>query len=112
MKNTQTYKSIAQLLVLAIALLILSVYGFMEAQWTPPPSGPTVYNVDAPINVGPDTQTKSGNMGANIVSAIDQMWSDEYCDGSGNNCTKPLPQCAAGEVVVADGTGGWSCGAN
>ncbi len=117
MKSTITTRSFLQIMVLAGALMILSGYHYMEAQWTPPPSPAPTGNVDAPINIGPDAQVKSGNMGANIVSAIDQMWSDEYCDATGGECFVPtdvgggggsLPSCSTSDIIYYNGSS-WAC---
>ena len=75
-------------------------------------------NVDAPINVGNTAQVKSGNMGANVVSAVDQMWSPEYCDENGDNCAAAagggsIPEQVghAGEFLTTDGTNtSWQAG--
>lgn len=118
MKNITVYKPYIKTFTLLCAFGLLLSYQFIGAQWTNPPAGPPNNNVDAPINVGSTAQVKSGNMGANIVSAISQTWSPEYCDENGNNCTaatslsgsgSSLPTCTDGQVLKYTG-GSWQCG--
>ena len=32
------------------------------------------------------------------------------CADSGMTCTNVLPSCAAGQILISDGNGGWNCG--
>ncbi len=82
-----TIKSMKQIVVLSIALVGLVIYNFTGA-WTPPPANPPNNNVAAPINTSATTQTKSGNLAANILAATTEVRSDRYCDSLGQNCTE------------------------
>jgi hypothetical protein len=115
MKNITLYKPYIKVFALMCALGLLLGYQYIGAQWTNPPASPPSGNVEAPINIGSTAQVKSGNMGANIVSAIDQMWSDEYCDATGNECFVPtdvdgasLPSCPEGDMLMVI-SGAWDC---
>ncbi len=80
MKNTLT------LIPLIICFSLLTGYNFMSAQWSAAPSPAPGNNTPAPINVGPATQAKSGNLMANILAAATSTWSPRYCDALGENC--------------------------
>ena len=43
-----------------LALIIVLGVSYVSASWTPAPPNPPSGNVDAPVNVGPDAQTKVG----------------------------------------------------
>ncbi len=64
--SSRTIKSTALVLSVATATLLL-VMG-VQAQWSEPDCDPPGCNVDAPINVGGDTQTKQGglNLGGDL----------------------------------------------
>lgn len=87
-------KSFNHIFILSIALVILLVYQYSGAQWSNPPAGtPPDNNVAAPINVSSSPQSKLGNLGAIELVASDyvksglQVWSPEYCDENGENCS-------------------------
>lgn len=83
----------------------------------------------APIHTGGGEQQKSSGGvpvgGANpdrITTgqflASDRMLSDLYCDVNNNNCFGPedvggssLPTCSNGEILIANSSGDWECGA-
>lgn len=69
-----------------VALGGLFAYSFSGAVWTAPTAVPPNNNTPAPLNVGPDAQVKSGNLGTNILAASSSVWSDNYCDSAGENC--------------------------
>jgi len=81
---TQAVSSLSFLLIVVFGLM---AYGFASGQWTTPPSNPPNANVAAPINVGSQPQVKTGNIGAQRFVANEAVWSDQYCDGSGENCS-------------------------
>lgn len=85
--------------MMGIIITGLLSYNFMSAStpWTGPTATPPNNNVDRPINVSADSQTKSGDLtvqnlwGNNLmygtyVGAGAQMRSPQYCDGAGANC--------------------------
>ena len=101
--------AIGQIFVLGLALFILLSYQYGGAVgvWSNPPAGiPRANNTEAPLNVGATTQIKSGNMGANIVSAISQMWSPEYCDEVGSNCSTAADLSSISNPVYINLSGG------
>ncbi len=107
------YKSVFSILVL-VPLLVS--YQYLSAVWYVPEAVPPNMNIDPPINVGADTQVKSGNLNVNVLQTMASVWSNQYCDGLGQNCFTPtnrtgLPTCANGQTLVADATGTWVCGA-
>jgi hypothetical protein len=86
MINNKTTPS--ALFLLGLSLFILLGYNILQAQsWALPTAVPPSQNTPAPVNVSGATQVKAGALGANILVANQQVWSDEYCDGSGNNCS-------------------------
>ncbi len=107
-------RSLSQIFVLGVALLILFSYQYLGAAWTNPPSSPTSNNVDAPINVGTDPQIKLGDITAVHQKAGSQMWSPEYCDENGANCIDPATAvfinaaCSDGNILYKTG-GSWTC---
>jgi len=107
----QSYRT---LLTIFVAVFVLLGYQFIGATWSAPTVPPTAGNVLPPINVGTSTQVKDGNLNARIFQAATAVWSNSYCDILGQNCFTPtnpgrLPACANGQVLVANGAGGWSC---
>jgi hypothetical protein len=78
--------SLRSFITLFIAVLFLAGYSFMGAAWTAPTGTPPANNADAPINVSATTQTKTGNLIANLFSASTEMRSPRYCDSDGVNC--------------------------
>jgi hypothetical protein len=108
-------KSTTSLLSLTVCLCLLLGYNFMSAAWTAPTGTPPANNAEAPINVSATTQTKTGNLIANIFAAADEMRSNAYCDSTGNNCfgsddvtaivqTRTCPSSQFMRGVNADGT--------
>jgi hypothetical protein len=97
-----SYRSLAPLLAL---VLLLAGYSFMSASWTAAPAAPTGNNTDRPINVGTTTQTKQGNLTANILTAATEMWSPEYCDETGANCWDPSTGTpgGGGDTIIIGG---------
>jgi hypothetical protein len=83
-------RSIQSITFLFIAALFLVGYSFMSAQWTPASGTPPANNTEAPINISSTTQSKSGNLAANIFAATTEMRSNRYCDELGANCFDPL----------------------
>ena len=63
------------------------IRAYNEGPWLVPADAPPISNMATPINVGVQTQSKSGNLAANIFAAFTQMRSNFYCDALGNNCT-------------------------
>ena len=57
-----------------------------EDVWFSPDGDPATHNVAAPIHEGLLTQSKSGNLAANIFAAVTEMRSNTYCDALGDNC--------------------------
>lgn len=59
-----------KIIPLSVALLVLASYNFIDAQWSPAPSGPPDGNALAPINVSSATQSKAGrlNLGSATIS--------------------------------------------
>ncbi|QQR64656.1 hypothetical protein IPH92_03785 [Candidatus Kaiserbacteria bacterium] len=51
--------------------LVVTVVSAWTGPWTPPPPDPTSQNVSAPINVGPDSQTKVGKINTASTVALD-----------------------------------------
>ncbi len=94
-----------QTILLSTVLLGLVTYNFIGAQWAEPTGAPPTGNVSAPLNLSAAYQAKLGDLGAV------KMRSGEYCDASGTICTKPQPVCTSGQILIANGTGGWTCGA-
>jgi hypothetical protein len=82
-------KNYISLVTLVLCMSLLTGYNFMSAQWTPASGTPPANNTSAPLNVGADTQVKSGNLMANIMAAATSTWSPQYCDATGNNCWDP-----------------------
>jgi Thrombospondin type 1 domain len=82
-------KQYRALAIFSLVALLLVSYNFMSAQWTAAPSPAPGNNTPAPINVGPTTQAKSGNLMANVIAAATSTWSPEYCDELGANCWDP-----------------------
>ncbi|MFM2339918.1 MAG: hypothetical protein RLZZ360_554 [Candidatus Parcubacteria bacterium] len=78
-----SYRSLTVLLVAVFALL---AYNFLGAAWTPAPATPPNNNTAAPVDVSGVTQTKTGNIVANIFAATSQMRSNLYCNATGTNC--------------------------
>lgn len=97
-------KSIFSISALGIILFSLVTYNFMNAAWTAPLGVPPTGNVDAPLNLGTSYQNKLGDLGVVKMRAI------EYCNAAGTICTKPQPVCTRGQILIANGTGGWTCG--
>lgn len=56
--------------IITLALILVSGVSYVSAAgtWTEPPSSPPSGNVDAPINVGPSTQWKSGMLGISYAT--------------------------------------------
>ncbi len=74
-------KSLLRTLPLAIIVLGLLGYSYMNATWSSAPvGGPTGNNTPAPINIGIDNQAKLGDLGAV------RMRSAEYCNAAGTRC--------------------------
>lgn len=101
-------------LVLPVLMVIIAMFitGFtlINAQtWSEPAGEPPAGNTPAPINVGPETQNKQGNLAANIFAAFTEMRSDRYCNAVGENCSDPLPQCEVGQLITAGPNGTWNC---
>ena len=71
---------------LIVCLSLLTGYQYISAQWTPASGTPPANNSSQPLNVGPTTQFKSGNLSANILAATTEVRSNRYCDALGNNC--------------------------
>ncbi len=61
-------KSLTHILPLAIILLGLVSYNFMNAQWTAAPANPPASNAAAPVNIGTASQVKNGALGVNGLS--------------------------------------------
>jgi hypothetical protein len=62
---TQDVKSI----VLALIMVLGVGYASADSQWRPAPNPPPTGNPDAPVNVGPDAQYKSGYLQVNAQSS-------------------------------------------
>jgi hypothetical protein len=97
MKNSLT------LIPLVVCFSLLTGYNFMNAQWSAAPASAPANNTPAPINVGPTTQTKSGNLMANIVAAATSTWSPRYCDELGANCWDPSSGAPGGGAGIGYG---------
>ncbi|MFM2339920.1 MAG: hypothetical protein RLZZ360_556 [Candidatus Parcubacteria bacterium] len=80
---TTSYRSLT---VLSVAVFALLAYNFLGAAWTPAPATPPNNNTAAPVDVSGVTQTKTGNIVANIFAATNQMRSNLYCDALGRGC--------------------------
>ncbi len=48
--------------IVILALILSTVIGYSFAAWVPPPTNPPFGNTPPPINVGPATQQKNGNL--------------------------------------------------
>ncbi|MBU4298492.1 hypothetical protein KJ636_00390 [Patescibacteria group bacterium] len=86
-------------IVIATLLVVAIIYA-----WTEPTSAPPAGNVSAPINVGLDPQTKSGNLG--IGGLFRAMGSVSVFDGNvGIGTTTPsgLLDVGGGKLVVLSG---------
>ena len=83
-------KQVAVIISIAVILLGLAGYNFMNAQvWTRPTSQPPQNNVRVPINVGISSTTIQNAVGSlvfNRFAATDAVWSNAYCDSQGQNC--------------------------
>ncbi|MFM2339925.1 MAG: hypothetical protein RLZZ360_561 [Candidatus Parcubacteria bacterium] len=102
---TTSYRSLT---VLSVAVFALLAYNFLGAAWTPAPATPPNNNTAAPVDVSGVTQTKTGNIVANIFAATSQMRSNLYCDALGGNCFAPSAVLGGGSnasssLVVQNG---------
>lgn len=87
---------------------LLVATNLLFAAWSVPSGGPSEStNTPTPLNVGPDNQTKAGDITAANLRATNQIWSTEYCDEAGQNCA-PVPKLTSGGFVIigADTAGG------
>lgn len=102
---------VKQISVLATALSLALIASYAYGSWSDPSGTPPANNVDAPINVGPDSQSKTGGiLGAPIFSATNHMRSNWYCDSAGYGAdTTPGTAddtCVAQSALGGGGGGG------
>jgi len=55
--------------VLILAIAVLTIASFAQAEWNNPPSAPTNNNAPTPINVSTSQQDKAGKFTASVVGA-------------------------------------------
>jgi len=112
MLQTPLKKLFIKPLITLVSILIVFVgLSYLHAAWQGPTQTAPQGNVPAPVNVGNVTQSKNGNLAVDTLAAFTEVRSDRYCDSLGQICTDFQPVCKLGEVLFADGNGGWTCGA-
>lgn len=92
--------TLVKIIPLALILIGLMAYSFMQAQWVGPGQNPPADNVPAPINIGGDYQAKLGDLGAI------RMRSGAYCNALGTICVTSLQgrvsgSCPLGQAIRA-----------
>ena len=98
--------------IIFLSLLLVGM-NYINA-WTGPATSPSPTNAPnnnaaAPLTVGTSPQVKNGALGVTVLLA-DSVQATEYCDVTGTSCTKALPACSAGEMLMAGTAGSWKCG--
>ncbi len=95
--------------IVFLGLILSASLAFAASSgWVDPTTSPTGGNIEPPINTGSAMQIKSGNLAAQTLLALQEVWAGTNIRASGASITHPMP---AGFPANADGMvfANWFC---